>query len=228
MSTTLPAPVPALAPSPFPREWNLADLQSHFGVPAERIRLVPPPGYATEEDLLYLAEHEDCLCELVDGTLLEKPVGINEGRVAARIIMEFGRYADLEKLGEVFAPDAPMRILPKKVRMPDVSFISHQRLEPLDLETQRVAPVAPEIAIEVLSKSNTRREMELKLKQYFEAGVRHVWFIDPAKRTAKSFSSPTEFRDVPPTGFLAAEDVLPGFRLSLAKLFTQAKRKRKS
>ncbi len=228
MSTTLPPPAHVLAPSPFPKEWNLADLQAHFGVPLQRIRLVPPPGYATEEDLLRLVERKECLCELVDGTLLEKPVGANEALLAAAIIMELGRYAGMEDFGKVFGADAPFRILPHAVRLPDVSIISHERLASIDLEKQPVPRVAPEIVVEVLSKSNTRREMELKLQQYFNAGVKHVWYVDPARRSARTYASTTEMREVPQNGFLVATDVLPGFRLSLAKLLAETKRKRKS
>src|SRR4051812_31126354 len=62
-----------IPPAAFPANWSLADLQAHLGgVPAGRIRLFPAPGTATEEDALWLEDHEDRLCELVDGVLVEK------------------------------------------------------------------------------------------------------------------------------------------------------------
>ena len=52
----------------FPPNWTMADLQRHLGgIPAERILVVPPPGYATEEDVIRLDAHEDRWCELQDG-----------------------------------------------------------------------------------------------------------------------------------------------------------------
>jgi hypothetical protein len=62
-----------LPPTLVPTEWTMADLQAHLGgVPAERIRLYPPPGMATEQDVLNIHDHEDRLCELVDGILVDK------------------------------------------------------------------------------------------------------------------------------------------------------------
>ena len=63
-------------PRDWPSDWSLADLQQHLGgIPAERIRLVPAPGCATEQDLVEIAVHEDRLYELDDGVLVEKSTG---------------------------------------------------------------------------------------------------------------------------------------------------------
>jgi hypothetical protein len=77
MSTTSDwtfAPLPAIPRQlTLPIHWTMEDLQQHLGgVPASRIRLFPPPGTATEEDALFIASHEDRICELVDGILVEK------------------------------------------------------------------------------------------------------------------------------------------------------------
>ena len=61
-------------------------MQQHLGgIPAERIRLVPAPGYATEQDLLDIADHEDRLYELEDGVLVEKAMGWQEAVLATWI-----------------------------------------------------------------------------------------------------------------------------------------------
>jgi len=70
--------------------------------------------------------------------------------------------------------------------------------------------------VEILSPSNTRKEMARKLGEYFEAGVLLVWVIDPAKRTAEAYTNPDAKTAV---DVLDGGDVLPGFRLPLAKLF---------
>jgi Uma2 family endonuclease len=59
--------------------------------------------------------------------------------------------------------------------------------------TRRTIPkLAPYLAVEVLGKGNTKREMDRKLKDYFLAGVQLVWFVDPAKRTVEVFTAPDE------------------------------------
>jgi hypothetical protein len=60
-------------PSSFPADCTAADMQDRLGgIPLERIRMVPPPGTATEEDVLAVHDRTNRLCELVDGTLVEK------------------------------------------------------------------------------------------------------------------------------------------------------------
>jgi hypothetical protein len=62
----VPEPITLRPQFAIPSDWRLADLQQRLGnIPAERIRLNPPPGYATEEDVLRIEDQEDILCELV-------------------------------------------------------------------------------------------------------------------------------------------------------------------
>ena len=80
----------------------------------------------------------------------------------------------------------------------------------------------PDLAVEVLSESNTPEEMERKLREYFLAGVRLVWMIDPRKRAAEIYTTPDA-----PSGTLDESQaldggkVLPGFTLPLAELFAR-------
>jgi Uma2 family endonuclease len=78
------------------------------------------------------------------------------------------------------------------------------------------------LAIEVLSPSNTRREMQRKLREYFDAGVECVWLIDPRTQTAKIYTAPKVAEEVSETGVLRANEVLPGFELPLRELFRRA------
>ncbi|HLL89917.1 MAG TPA: hypothetical protein VK324_11505, partial [Tepidisphaeraceae bacterium] len=79
-------------------------------VPLERVILDPLPGTATEQDLLLFVERDKRLCELVDGTLVEKPVGTEESLIATQIITAMNTFATARKLGLVYAPDALMRM----------------------------------------------------------------------------------------------------------------------
>ena len=120
-----------------------------------------------------------------------------------------------------------LRILPNQVRIPDVSFISWDRLPEGKLPPEPIARLAPDLAVEVLSPSNTKGEMDRKLKDYFAAGVRLAWLIDPPSQTAEVYTSPTEVRHVGKNQALDGGDVLPGFRLPLKQLFARAERRKK-
>lgn len=210
---------------PFPSQWSVADLQTHLGdVPADRIRLVPPPGYATEEDLLRIATQEDRLYELENGVLVEKPMGWYESILAGLILTEINLYLREHDLGKASGADGPFRILPGIVKLPDVSFIGWSRWPKMPLPRGRTPSLVPHLAVEVLSESNTPREMENKLQRYFEAGVELVWYVDPETRSARVFTSPAEVTAIDENGVLDGGAVLPGFQLSLRQLFEQADR----
>jgi len=230
MSTaTAPPAASEIAARTLPRDWasdwSLADLQQHLGgIPAERIRLVPAPGCATEQDLLDIADHEDRLYELEDGVLVEKAMGWQDAVLAAWISAEIGAYLKTHDLGQVMGADGPLKILPGKVKLPDVSFIGWSRFPKQRLGRRPIPALVPDLVVEVLSDTNTKREMERKLKQYFQAGVRLVWYIDPKTRSARAFTSPTAVTEIDEDGSLDGGQVLPGFRLSLRGLFERADR----
>jgi Uma2 family endonuclease len=81
----------------------------------------------------------------------------------------------------------------------------------------------------VLSKSNTPREMERKLRDYFQAGVQVVWMVDPRIETAQVYTAPTKARKIGKDQALSGGKLLPGFSLPLKELFARGRRgKRRS
>jgi Uma2 family endonuclease len=112
-----------------------------------------------------------------------------------------------------------LRLAPGLVRIPDVSYISWNRLPKRRRPKRPIPDLAPDLAIEVLSKSNTRKEMERKLREYFDAGVRLVWFVDPKARTVRVFTGVDESVLLGKEQTLDGGDVLPGFRLRLRELY---------
>ncbi len=212
-----------LPESRLPRDWTLADLQRHLGgIPLERILLSPPPGYATEDDVTRLSEHEDRLCELEDGILVEKTVGWQESLLAGWLLTRINNFLEIHRLGIALGADGTLKILPGIIKIPDVSFISWSRFPQRDLRQEPIAPLIPDLVIEVLSKSNTKTEMDAKLVKYFKAGVLLAWYIDPKKRTAYVYTGPTDVVELDEQGVLEGGDVLPGFRLPLKEVFEHA------
>jgi Uma2 family endonuclease len=82
----------------------------------------------------------------------------------------------------------------------------------------------PDLVVEVLSETNTQAEMDRKLKQYFEASVTPVWYVDPETRSARGYAGLTDVTVVDQDGVLDGGPVLPGFQLSLRELFARADR----
>jgi Uma2 family endonuclease len=222
--TVTPAPT-LTRQAELPSNWSMADLQHYLGdIPAERILVVPPPGYATEEDVIRLDDHEDRLCELQDGILVEKPMGWYESMLALLIATEIRLYLRTHDVGKLLGADGSLKILPGTVKIPDVSFISWERWPKKKLPRRPIPALVPDLVVEVLSDTNTKAEMAAKLVKYFEAGVRLVWYIDPETRSAKSYVSPNDFTEIPVDGMLSGGEVLPEFQLSLAWLFNEADR----
>ena len=206
---------------------TLADLLKRLGdVPPERIRLYRPLGSATEQDVIDIEARENRLCELVDGVLVEKTVGYYEARLALLIGHFLENFLEQHDLGIVLGADGTLRLMPGLVRIPDISFISWQRLPNRELPAEPIPDLVPDLAVEVLSEGNTVAEMRRKLAEYFRVGVRLVWFIDPTLRCAEVYTAPNKVRQLNEDQVLKGGKVLPGFSLRLRDLFARAGKRR--
>lgn len=207
----------------LPTDWSLADLQAHLGgVATSRIRMFPPPGLATVEDVAKDAP-TNRHCELIDGVLVEKDMGYYESIVAIIIARLLGNFVEENDLGIVGGEGGTLRILPNQVRLPDVWFVGWDKFPGRKLPREPVPALAPDLAIEILSAGNTIDEMSRKLRDYFAAGTAMVWYIDAQTQTARAYAgSPEHESMVEQGGVLSAGDVVPGFELSLKEIFEKA------
>ena len=161
---------------------NVAELEKSLGgVEPHRIRMKPLPGTATEADLIRTNDRKGILCELVEGTLVEKIMGFTEGLLETDIIRIIGRYLDVHDIGEVGSASTTMRLSPGVVRLPDVSVILWEQMPGRRRPTAPIPSIYPDLAIEVLSEGNTRDEMFQKRRNYFFVGTRLVWEVDPRR-----------------------------------------------
>ena len=204
-------------------DWTVADLLNQFGaIPVSRIRLDPAPGTATEQDV-DLEAREDRLYELIDGVLLEKAIGYYEAYLATLLSTYLTNFATEKDLGIVAGADGTLRLLPEQVRIPDVSFVSWDQLPGRAIPTEPIPLLAPDLAVEVISKGNTVQEMDRKVQEYFQAGVRLVWYVYPASRSVRVYSGPSEVTGLSVDDVLDGGEVLCGFQLPLAELFAKPK-----
>lgn len=204
---------------------TVAELLAHLGdIPPERVRLRPAPGTATEEDVIQMEFQENRLFELVDGILVEKAMGFYESLLTVQFITILVNFVKQHRLGIVAGADGTIKLAPGLVRIPDISFISWDRLPDRKVPKEPIPHLTIDLAVEILSKSNTRKEMDRKCLEYFEAGARLVWYIDPKPRTARVYHAPDQFTELTEDQSLDGGDVLPGFSVSLRELFDQVER----
>src|SRR5262249_7208129 len=146
-------------------------------------------------------------------------MGFLESSLACRLIKLLGNYLDEHPLGVLAGEAGAMRLMPGLVRIPDVSFVSWDRLPGRAIPTEPIPDLAPDLGIKVLSEGNTQREMERKRKDYFFSNVQVLWFVDLEKRTVEVFTAPDRSVVVTEDEILDGGEVLPGFRLALRELF---------
>lgn len=199
---------------------TLAELVERLGdVPLERIRMQPPPGTATEDDVV-----KTKLCELIDGVIVEKAVGFFESRLGTVLIALLEEFLQQHDLGFVVGADGLTRLLPGKLREPDVAFYRWERVPNREVPEVAVPDLAPDLAVEIYSRSNTQREMELKREDYFAAGVQLVWIAYPQTRTVEVWTGIDSCTTLTEEGALDGGAVLPGFQLIIRDWFERAGR----
>jgi len=202
--------------------WTAADLVERFGpIPLWRIRLDPPPGSATEQHVLEIHDHEDRLCELVDGVLVEKTVSSYESYLAMLMGRFLGNFVERENLGVVLGADGMLRLSPGLVRIPDVSFVGWDRFPGRRVSRDPIWGLAPDLAVEVISRWNTAQEMQRKLEEYFDVCVRLAWYVYPESRTVQVYVAPEGPALLGEEDVLDGGEVLPGFELPLKEFFAE-------
>lgn len=193
------------------------------GIAAQRVRREPAPGSAAIADLLK-ANGIDATCELVDGTLVEKAMGWSESSIALILGGLLRDFVNSRNLGVVSGADGLMEILPSLVRAPDVAFTSWERIPGGHVPTEAVPCIVPDLAVEVLSVGNTFMEMSRKRREYFHAGVRLVWMVDPRERSVAVYTTINDFVILDESQTLTGHNVLPGLEIPLADVFGELDR----
>ena len=197
---------------------NVEQLIAHLGVPPHRIRLQPPPGLATEEDVILARP----LCELIDGVLVEKAMGYWESRLAMVLGYFIEVYVDGNDIGFTLGEGGMQRVDFGQVRIPDISFYLWSRFPNRELTLEQILGEVGDLVVEVLSPSNTVQEMARKRHEFFAAGTRLFWIVDPVDRTVAVYTSPDDMTLLDETQTLTGGDVLPGFSLAIRDWFARA------
>jgi Uma2 family endonuclease len=220
MTTTTPTPE---APPEAVTTWaTVGDLLAHLGdVPADRVVFDPVPGTATEEDWLRINARKEGVYELVDGVLVRKAMGAQESSLAAILIGHLVAFVLNEPIGKIFCPDGFFRVSERRFRAPDVTFVKNERFPTGRVERVWFLETGFDLAVEIVSLSNTPAEIRIKTEEYFGRGASLVWIADPGTRTVRVHTSPDDFTELTEDHTLSGGDVLPGFELSVRQWFEQ-------
>jgi Uma2 family endonuclease len=203
-----------------PEIRTLHDFVRDLGdIPLTRIRWHPHPGTADESHLLAAEERDGYFCELVDGTLVEKPVGYMESTIASVIIGYLQAHMMTNNLGAVSGEQGMMRLGAGLVRGPDVAFTRWSKMPGGRLPRQPIPDLVPCLAVEVISASNTGPEMERKRREYFTAGTELVWMVDPAHREVRIHTAPEIFTTLREGDTLDGGTLLPGLSIPVSAIF---------
>jgi Uma2 family endonuclease len=166
-----------------------------------------------------LVEPDELSYELDEGELvvMTKPRPLHN-RIVMRLTVALEKYLEVNPVGEVFNPENLFVLAPNTKRAPDVSFLRSERARKIDPNAD--IPGAPDLAVEVLSPTDTAAAMRRKIRQYFAAGAQRVWVVYPETREVEVWKKAVRPESVlQEADLLEAPDLLPGFTVRVGALF---------
>jgi Uma2 family endonuclease len=166
---------------------------------------------------------DKAMFEIVDGRLVEmESMSVYAMTIAVVLVSKLQSFAEARGLGWV-TMETLFRLptTPSRSRRPDVAFVSAERwalTRPIPISGESW-DVVPDLAVEVVSPSDRASNLQQKLTEYFDAGVRHVWVIHPESQLVEIYKSRYDVQIIKATDHLVDEAVLPGFAVPVKMLF---------
>lgn len=156
--------------------------------------------------------------ELVDGEVREmSPAGGDHGEIGMRLGWRLAQFVETQNLGVVYTSDTGFRLArdPDTVRCPDVGFVARERYA----RSRGVVDRAPDLAVEVVSPTDSYSDVRVKVHQFLDAGTRMVVVIDPPTRSVEVYRSRGERIELTDDDVLEGGDVVPGWTLPVRDIF---------
>ena len=148
--------------------------------------------------------------------------GLLESRLAVLLAYFIESYLEGNDIGFTLGEGGMQRVDFGQMRIPDVSFYLWSRFPNRELTMYQILAEVGDLVVEVLSPSNTDQEMERKRREFFAAGTKLFWIVDPVDRTVAVYTSPNNVTVLDESQTLTGGDVLPGFTLPLRDWFARA------
>jgi len=172
----------------------------------------------TAEELEELPDDDSVQIELDEGELITMPpAGGQHGKCGVAIITILQNYVKPRRLGGLYTPDTGFRLNDLTVRAPDVAFVKQARMS--ELHAVGYIKGAPDLAVEILSPSDTFRQTMRKVKQYFASGTHTVWIVYPDRKEVQILESTGADRLLEAADAIEAPDLLPGFSVPISEFF---------
>lgn len=151
--------------------------------------------------------------------LIMSPSGSDTDRRNVKITTKLDIWNEQSNLGEVFGPSAGFKLPNGADRSPDASWIKRERWDALSEKEQAIfAPICPDFVVELRSPSDSLKELQQKMEEYIQNGVRLGWLIDRKNKRVEIYRPGQDVEILQNPSTLSGEDVLPGFVLDLAKV----------
>ncbi len=160
--------------------------------------------------------------EVVKGVYIEmSPASALHGKVTSTLHFLIVSHVRKNRLGEVTAAETGFVLTraPDTVRAADVGFISASRLSSTGIPETGFWPIAPDLAVEVVSPGDSSDDVQAKVEDYLSAGTRMVWVVYPKTRSVTVFRSLRDVKVLRADESLSGEDVLPGFECRVSEVF---------
>jgi Uma2 family endonuclease len=180
----------------------------------------PATHLLTADDLWQLPDDGN-RHELVKGELRTMPpAGFEHGATSIKLSVMLGRHAEANGLGQLVAAETGFLIAqnPDTVRAPDIGFVRQQRIQAVGM-TRKFWPEAPDLAVEVLSPSDTVNQVDEKVEEWLSAGTSLVWVVNPRQRTVTVHRPGSNPVILSADDTLHGADVLPGFQCLVREVF---------
>ena len=172
----------------------------------------------TDEEFMALPDGDRY--ELVNGELIiVGNSGMEHGNLGAFLCGLLEIYARRNKLGLTFDSSTAFTMKTGNKRSPDVSFVAKDRLRGLKKLPKGFFQGAPDLAVEIISPSNTFDEIHTKIVEYFDGGSKLVWVIHPDEESVLVYHKPQPDKLLQRSDSLDGETIIPGFTVPLAELF---------
>jgi len=172
------------------------------------------------DDQLMALDSDGLKHELWFGKVITmSPAGAEHGDVISRLLVALGAHAYGNKLGRVYDGQTGYRLGPDHCFAPDISFVSKARLKLILPAKEKLFHGSPDLAVEVLSPSDSITKTEEKITLYLTHGTRLAWMVDIGHRSIRLYREPGKFELLRPGRSLSGNSVVPGFRYAVSKLF---------
>jgi Uma2 family endonuclease len=173
-------------------------------------------NYADYQKFISQPENAGKIYELIDGELVEKMGSFEPARIAINIAYYIRGFLFQHEIGYVTGADGGYIFSDDNVLIPDVAYISKERLP---AQPEREVPIPPDLAIEIKSPTDRKRDMRKKAEKYLAHGTKMVWLVFPDEQQVEVYMQDEDVKTFGIDDTLDGRDVLPGFTLVVRDMF---------